>query len=115
MGDVRLSVLHPQTHAWCDATVERWLGPEHGNRHFLRFDQDALASTQMDLHDCNHTPLLLPSDVFDVALTGFLGWMVHHLSYNFSLGTRCKNRAATQLLEDAPRLVLPAVHVSGLM
>lgn len=87
MADVRLSVLHPQTHAWCDATVERWLGLGHGNRHFLRFDQDALASTQMDLNDCNHAPLLLPKDIFDVALTGFLGWMVHHLSCNFSLGT----------------------------
>eukprot|EP00750_Incisomonas_marina_P010346 INCI16264.9.p1 GENE.INCI16264.9~~INCI16264.9.p1 ORF type:complete len:2785 (+),score=378.33 INCI16264.9:263-8617(+) len=106
MGDVRLSVLHPQTHAWCDATVERWLGPEHGNRHFLRFDQDALASTQMDLHDCNHTPLLLPSDVFDVALTGFLGWMVHHLSYNFSLGheksTLQNNIAVFASCERAP-------------
>ena len=89
LSGVRLSVFHPGWHRWEDATVDRWLGPDHGNRHFLRFDAEPTFSVQVDLHDCNHAPLLLNASHFEVGRLGFLGWTERHLSKNFTMGGFC--------------------------
>ena len=60
---------------FCPCLVSQHLGAAFGNCHFVRFDQKPTRSTQIDLHDCNHGPLLLPEETFDFACSSYLGWL----------------------------------------
>ena len=60
-------VLHRR--AWRDAVVERWDGVEHGNRHALRIDGEAV---HVDLNERNHAAARMDSQAFAARRMAYL-------------------------------------------